>query len=106
LALALHSDALVVGRGRLSENKVPFEPFIGVGPRRFGALFVYTTRRDKDGALLAFDRMTAAARIEDRDPEDLRSDMLPYLRRERHAEGILAETEEATGFKMKREVSG
>jgi hypothetical protein len=100
LALALHSDALVVGRA--VDSKVPFEPFIGIGPRRFGALFVFGKRADKDGKLLAYDRMTAPARIEDRDPPDLRSDTQSYLGRERRAEGILAETESDTGFKMRR----
>jgi len=106
LALSLHSDALVVGRGVPGENKVPFEPFIGIGPRRFGALFLYTTRKRDDGSLLEYDRMTAPARMEDRDPPDLRSDTLPYLKRERRAEGILVETENASGFRMKRLASG
>src|SRR5271166_3691722 len=65
LALSLHSDALVVGRGVPGHSKVPFESFIGIGPRRFGALFVYTTRKRDDGSLLKYDRMTAPPRIED-----------------------------------------
>jgi hypothetical protein len=46
--------------------------------------------------------MTASARIEDRDPPDLRSDTLPYLQRERRASGMVAEAEQTSKFKMKR----
>jgi deoxycytidylate deaminase len=102
LALALHGDSLIVGRQQ-HQTKVPFEPFVGIGPRRFGALFVHGTRKHKNGELLPYDRMVARARIEDRDPEDLRSDNLPYLQRELRAHGMLAEAEATSGFRMKRE---
>lgn len=102
LALTLHDDALVVGRSATGENRVPFEPFIGIGPRRYGPLFVHNTRKQDDGTLLPYDRMTSPARIEDRDPADLRSDNLPYLLRERRAETMLAEAEKSSRFKMKR----
>ncbi len=102
LALSLHGDALVVGRARPGERKVPFEPFIGIGPRRYGALFVHTNRKNPDGTLLQYDPMTAPARIEDRDPPELRSDSLPYLQREHRAAGMVAEAEEHLGFKMTR----
>ena len=103
LALDLHGDALAVGRRRGRERKVPFEPFIGIGPRRFGALFMHSTRKAPTGDLLQFDRVSARARIEDRDPEDLRSDNLPYLQRELRAHGMLADAERESGFEMSRD---
>ena len=102
LALSLHGDALVVGRAPAGVRKVPFEPFIGIGPRRYGALFVHNNRKNSDGTLLGYDRMSAPARIEDRDPPDLRSDSLPYLQRERRAAGMVADAEEHGGFRMVR----
>jgi deoxycytidylate deaminase len=102
LALQLHDDALTVGQ-QGDGTKVPFVPFIGIGPLRFDPLFAHAKRRDNDGKLRQYDRMTAETRIEDRDPPELRSDRLPYLPRERRVDGMLAEAEEIGGFKMKRE---
>jgi cytidine deaminase len=102
LALSLHGDALAVGRASTGARKVPFEPFIGIGPRRYGALFVHNNRKNPDGTLLEYDRMSAPARIEDRDPPDLRSDSLPYLQRERRAAGMVADAERRGGFRMVR----
>jgi deoxycytidylate deaminase len=102
LALSLHGDALVVGRATQGVRQVPFEPFIGIGPRRYGALFIHNNRKNPDGTLLEYDRMSALARIEDRDPPDLRSDRLPYLQRERRAAGMVSDAEELGGFRMVR----
>lgn len=101
LALSLHEDAIVVGRDP-SKRKVPFEPFMGIGPRRFGALFTHDGRKQEDGTLKSYDRIGAAARIEDRDPPNLRSDNLPYVKRETRVAVIVAEAEAKQGFTMKR----
>lgn len=90
--MQLHDDALAVG-GASVKDKVPFEPFIGVGPRRYGALFQYDGRKQPDGSLLSYDRIAAPARIEDRDPPELRSDALPYLQCERRTGALIAEAE-------------
>ncbi|MEK0337949.1 MAG: anti-phage dCTP deaminase, partial [Nitrosopumilus sp.] len=57
-AIDLHKDAIVLGR-KTDTEKVVFEQFIGVGPRRFFDLFSMThgmgrklKRKDKDGNVL------------------------------------------------------
>ena len=58
---------------------MPFEPFIGIGPRRYGSLFVHDSRKQDDGTLLSYDRMTAPAKIEDRDPSDTEANLCSLL---------------------------
>lgn len=71
-ALDLHFDAISVEgrRGRLSRSgKVSFEPFIGVGPRRFLLLFSlslgegHRLKRKKDGILTEWKRSEAEPRV-------------------------------------------
>ena len=50
LALQLHDDAIEIDPDDPPTDKIPFEPFVGVAPRRFLDLFTYPTRRDPDGA--------------------------------------------------------
>ena len=50
----------------------------------------------------SYDRISAPARIEDRDPPDLRSDKLPYVKRETRVAVIVSEAEARQGFTMKR----
>jgi cytidine deaminase len=102
LAVSLHGDAMGVGTQPGGVSRVPFQPFVGIGPRRYGALFFHEDREDERGKLREYDRMTAPARIEDRDPAYLRSDNIPYLQRERRSGVLLAEAEEQGSFKMSR----
>ena len=57
-AIELHSDAIELGR-KILDQKVLFEQFIGVGPRRFFDLFSMShgmgrklKRKDRDGNVL------------------------------------------------------
>ena len=82
LALRLHGDAISVSDSAVeADGKVRFEPFLGVGPRRFLDLFStrigngYPLKRKENGALSSWTKDQAAARVP----------MLPtsYLERER-----------------------
>ena len=72
LAMDLHSDAirLVHEDNKEHENgKVRFEPFVGIGPRRFLDLFSLNLgrgkkiKREKDGKLIEWKRATACVRV-------------------------------------------
>jgi hypothetical protein len=84
-ASTLHPDEISVDRE--CEGKVPFLPFVGVGPRRYFDLFSltlstgYPVERKKDGKLAKWSRATAAVRLQ----------MKPstYLQRELLASGDL-----------------
>lgn len=105
LAVELHGDALVLGRRADGDRRVPFEPFVGLGPARYTEFFAHEDRKDPSDPtqLRPYDRMTADARIWDRDPADLRSDRLPYLDREGRALVLLSEAEHQDGFAMRRD---
>jgi deoxycytidylate deaminase len=103
----LHSDAIVLGdAGEGVDIRIRFEPFVGVGPRRYLEWFDYPERKSPDGTLRTYDRLQAEARLNDRDPRELRSDRLPYLDREHRATALLRECEEKSGFEMKRAEPG
>lgn len=55
----LHKDSIVVGRKAVDQDKVRFEPFIGISPLRFRDLFQRGKRKDNFGRLLAWDEKTA-----------------------------------------------
>lgn len=85
-ALEFHDDAIIFGFTQ-NEDKVKFEPFVGVGPRRFFDLFSMNfgsgyplVRKKKDGSILDWDPEKATLRIQ----------MLPstYLDREDMASSI------------------
>ncbi len=88
-ALQLHDDACSENQTELSERKVPFLPFIGIGPRRFLDLFSlklssgYPIERKTEGKKIPWSRKTAAPRLQ----------MAPvsYLIRERLASKDLTE---------------
>jgi deoxycytidylate deaminase len=101
-AVDLHDDAIVLGPASAEDPRVPFEPFVGVGPLRYLDWFEYPERKTKDGALRSYERTTAEARLADRDPLELRSDRLPYLDREHRASVLLQRCESASGFAMQR----
>jgi deoxycytidylate deaminase len=50
LASQLHDDAIVIDSDDPPEDKVRFEPFVGVAPRRYLELFLVDERRAPDGA--------------------------------------------------------
>jgi deoxycytidylate deaminase len=70
----LHEDAIVVeekaaDEGRAGQRRVPFTPFVGVGPRRYFDLFSLSLGgglqlvRKKDGAVLKISRQNAFVRV-------------------------------------------
>jgi hypothetical protein len=67
-ALKLHGDACT--ESLKEEGKIPFLPFIGIGPRRFLDLFSltlssgYPVERKKDGKMAEWRRKTATPRLQ------------------------------------------
>jgi deoxycytidylate deaminase len=67
-ASVLHSDAISIDE--TEEGKIPFMPFIGVGPRRYFDLFSlklstgYPIERKRDGKLVEWERSTAPPRLQ------------------------------------------
>nr|WP_319553516.1 anti-phage dCTP deaminase [uncultured Vibrio sp.] len=85
-ATVFHSDAISFYEKK--EEKVTFEPFVGVGPRSFFKLFSLSLgsgdmlkRKDKEGNATTFDEPNAKLRMQ----------MLPssYLERERFAASVI-----------------
>lgn len=77
-AAVLHSDALVVARGGAPGDKVRFEPFVGVAPRRYTELFTWPRRKQDDGTLLPWDQTTAKPRLADSEALELRNTRPAY----------------------------
>jgi hypothetical protein len=89
----LHPDEISVDR--VEEGKVPFLPFVGVGPRRYFDLFSltlstgYPIERKKDGKLIPWTGATAAVRLQVKPSTYLQRELLAYgtLKRIRSANG-------------------
>lgn len=45
----LHDDSLVIDASQLNEDKVTFQSFTGIAPRRYGPMFGMVTRKNKRG---------------------------------------------------------
>ena len=81
-ASALHPDEISVDREE--PGKVPFLPFVGVGPRRYFDLFSltlstgYPIERKKDGKLIPWSRATAAVRLQVKPSTYLQRELLAY----------------------------
>jgi deoxycytidylate deaminase len=93
-AIQLHDDSIgVISPCAELSNKVRFEPFVGVGPRRYLDLFSLTlstgrvVKRNERGRTVPFDRCKATLRIP----------MLPvaYLQREKIAVDVLEKCEQS-----------
>jgi deoxycytidylate deaminase len=62
LAKELHSDAIKIGGVEQNDGRIPFEPFLGIGPRRFFDLFSmklssgYVIERKANGAILEWEQ--------------------------------------------------
>ena len=98
MAEELHSDSLVVTGNVMLEDKPPdpkkdprvrFEPFVGVGPRRYMEMFEAPERKLTSGKLVEWTAGNAQPRLADLEPDELRFEVLPYLLRERAAEDVL-----------------
>lgn len=109
LAEELHGDSLVVTSNAMlqeaadgdgTDRRVRFEPFVGVAPGRYMQLFSAPKRKYPSGALVAWSEKTAQPRLSDLEPEELRTNLLPYLLRERNAQELLSEIHEAREPKL------
>ena len=91
MAEELHADSIVVASEPDERDpRVRFEPFVGIGPRRYLELFEAPSRKDQvTGEVHKFEPRTAQPRLSDLDPIDLRRDDLHYIRRERLAQELL-----------------
>jgi hypothetical protein len=102
LADGLHDDSIIVDppHKRPHRRRVSFEPFVGVGPRRYLALFDMPKRKE-DGELVKFKPRSAVPRVADVEPDELRTDVLPYIRREERALSLLGETQAKRGPQLR-----
>jgi deoxycytidylate deaminase len=99
LALELHSDAIAVAPPTPAFDKVNFQPFVGIAPRRYMEIFKWDRKRkDRDGTVLKFDPKTAVARLADLDPAELVGDRPPYLVREALAQKLVRFMQTSTGL--------
>ena len=69
----LYSDSVAVDPADAHADKVRFEPFVGVAPRRYADLFGLSTikRKGKDGSLLQWRRADATLRLPEYMPSDV-----------------------------------
>lgn len=65
-ALDLHEDATVLDEK--SDNKVVFEHFVGISPRRYRDIFEKSSRRSKDGSLAEWYHGDPMPLLEDKGP--------------------------------------
>jgi cytidine deaminase len=98
----LHPDAITIDPRRRYKvhRRVTFEPFVGVGPRRYLELFDMPKRKKKNGKTLKFRPMSALPRVSGLEPPDLRTDLLPYIRREARALDLLVTIQDKRGPKL------
>jgi len=71
MAAKLHKDAIILGtRKNKNDRRIPFEAFVGIGPRRFFDLFSLKlgrgseVRRKENGRVVKFDRSISTPRIQ------------------------------------------
>jgi cytidine deaminase len=93
LASDLHSDAICVDPSErdLDRREITFEPFVGVGPRRYLDFFEMPARKDRaTGVTLEFDPKTAMPRLHEIEPLEMLPETQPYVHRERRALALMA----------------
>jgi deoxycytidylate deaminase len=101
-AAMLHSDALVVAKGAASERKVPFEPFVGVAPRRYEELFTWERRKHPDGTLLKWSPETGQPRLADSEVAELRQSRPAYRVHEYLVMDLLTRVQAERGPRVKK----
>jgi cytidine deaminase len=91
----LHMDSILVAPSEPREerrtDKVIFEPFIGIAPRRYGDLFAGIERTSDDGTILGFDPVTAAPRVGVPSGRGENLEVVAYRAREDFDLGVLSE---------------
>lgn len=101
LALRLHGDAIAVADPRPPRNKVSFEPFVGIAPRRYMEVFKWDgKRKDSTGKIIRFEPRRATPRLGDLDPDELVGDSPPYLVREALVPKLLTHLQAQTGLRL------
>ena len=100
-AETLHGDALVVAKGGPVGKKIPFNPFVGVAPRRYTEFFSWTRRKDEDGQLLEWVGTKAVPRLGDAEPPELRQNRPAYRVREDLISGLLDRIQDQHGVRLK-----
>ena len=63
LAQNLHEDSIYVDDTGNADNRVRFEPFVGLAPRRYMELFPMTNRKEKNGEAVKWSPHTASPRL-------------------------------------------
>ncbi|OGI63694.1 MAG: hypothetical protein A2W18_01545 [Candidatus Muproteobacteria bacterium RBG_16_60_9] len=63
LASVLHADSIVIESAQEVKNKVVFEPFVGIAPRKYLELFSMPDRRDRDGKPINWEKHGAIPRF-------------------------------------------
>lgn len=109
----LHADAIDVASVEPPEDKVRFEPFVGVAPRRYLELFdaswkerseEHLGRKDPEtGQMARFDPKAAVPVFTDLEPRDLRPKLPPHYSRELKALAVLERVWEESGVAPKEE---
>jgi cytidine deaminase len=91
----LHMDSILVAPSEPREerrtDKVIFEPFIGIAPRRYGDLFAGIERKSDDGTIIGFDPVTAAPRVGVPSGRGENLEVVAYRAREDFDLGVLSE---------------
>jgi len=104
LVQKLHKDSIKVdpSHRRRRHRRVTFEPFVGTGPRRYLELFEMPRRKgDRRGRAVEFLPQSALPRFADLETDELRTDLLPYIRREKRALDLFTSIQEDRGPRLK-----
>jgi len=96
-AETLHSDSIAVATGGPVGKKVPFNPFVGVAPRRYAELFTWQRRKEPDGSLFGWDGDVAKPRLLDAEPAELRQNRPAYRVREDLVQALLTRIQNEKG---------
>ncbi len=100
-AETLHSDSIAVATGGPVGKKVPFNPFVGVAPRRYAELFTWQRRKKQDGSLFGWDGDMSKPRLLDAEPVELRQNRPAYRVREDLVQALLTRIQNETGVRLK-----
>jgi cytidine deaminase len=63
LAAELYPDSIAVDGEHTKNKQVPFVPFVGIAPRQYMDLFAASSRKNKDGSIVAFSAKSASPKF-------------------------------------------
>lgn len=103
LVQRLHKDSIKVDPSHRQRRyrRVTFEPFVGTGPRRYLELFEMPKRKKESGKAVKFRRHLAIPKFADIETAELRTNRLPYIRREKRALDLLSSIQKERGPRLK-----